>query len=534
MKNLDWLEQTATRKGLALGGGGARGCYEIGFWKAMDEQDIHFDAVAGTSIGALVGAMYVQGALLPMLDFVEHLEPVDIAEDLFAFPETLSTWIKNRKEINSFLQKYIFSRSGMNISPLKATIDSMFDFEQFAKSSTDYACMTFNLTALKPVAYTKADMNETNAKDIILASASCYPAFPVLEMNGEHYIDGGYWDNVPIDLVAQSNCTQILAIDVEGPGFVRPVDPQLDVFEIKPLLPLMNFLDFTAASGMKNLQAGYLETLKLLQKRSGAIFTFSKEQEDILEFLSAYLQFRFRLERIPVDEGWLNTIGYWAVGMSKSDLSKMLFEKSSFGLLIEALAYIVGIDAYRQWDVMEFLFALQVRLKELLLDEKEVKKMIGQIGRRNIDQTTAICFFHWMIRRFDEYGEYASLRYAAAVYPSEVILAWTWFFLEGLDPSKKDLLDQTDFETVLEEAMLTVDQANETIQEEFAQAVDEMPKESEDQESEKRKIKTGLKRKARLKKGRQKLDRLWKKTDRKEPVASKDEESEALKKKTEL
>lgn len=516
MKKPNWLEHPEARKGLALGGGGARGCYEIGFWKAMDENGIHFDAVAGTSIGALVGAMYVQGALQPMLDFVEHLEPVDIAEDLFAFPETLSKWIKNRKEISSFLQKYIFSRSGMDISPLRATIDSMFDYEKFAASSIDYGCMTFNLTERRPVAYKKAEMNEMNAKDIILASASCYPAFPVLEMNGKQYIDGGYYDNVPIDLVADENCRQILAIDVEGPGLVRPVDPSLDVFEIKPLLPLMNFLDFTAASGMKNLQAGYLETLKLLEKRAGAIYTFPKEQEEMLEFLSGYLEFRFRLEKIPVDEVWLDTIARWGVGMSKSDLSNLFFEKASFGLLTEVLAFIVGIDAYRQWDVMEFLAALTRRLHELHLNEKEVRKMLGQIARRSIDRTTAICFFHWMIRRSDDPGVYTRLQAAAAVYPSEVVLAWTWFFLEELEPLKEDLPEQEDFETALEEVMQTFEQANEEIPEKFDQAIDEIQKESKDQEPEKKIGKSVLGRKIRLGRGREKLDRLFTKTERNE------------------
>lgn len=156
MKSLDWIKQDDIRKGLALGGGGARGCYEIGFWKAINENEIYFDAVSGTSIGALVGAFYVQNRLDLMLDFVEHLEPVAIAKDLFAFPETLSTWIKNRKEIGSFLQKYIFSRSGMDISPLKTKIDSLYDHQAFKQSPIDFACMTFNITTLKPVCLSKS------------------------------------------------------------------------------------------------------------------------------------------------------------------------------------------------------------------------------------------------------------------------------------------------------------------------------------------------------------------------------------------
>ena len=48
------------KKALVLGGGGSKGAYEIGVWKALDELDQHFDIVCGTSIGAMIGVLYVQ------------------------------------------------------------------------------------------------------------------------------------------------------------------------------------------------------------------------------------------------------------------------------------------------------------------------------------------------------------------------------------------------------------------------------------------------------------------------------------------
>ena len=52
MKN--WFENPENKKmGLVLGGGGARGCYEIGAWQMLNQANIEFDCAAGTSIGAL-------------------------------------------------------------------------------------------------------------------------------------------------------------------------------------------------------------------------------------------------------------------------------------------------------------------------------------------------------------------------------------------------------------------------------------------------------------------------------------------------
>lgn len=55
--------------GLILAGGGAKGAYQIGAWKAMRELDIEFEAIAGASIGAINGAMIAQGILTMRMSF---------------------------------------------------------------------------------------------------------------------------------------------------------------------------------------------------------------------------------------------------------------------------------------------------------------------------------------------------------------------------------------------------------------------------------------------------------------------------------
>lgn len=77
------------QKGLVLGGGGAKGCYHVGAWEAFRELGIRFDAVTGTSIGALVGAFYVQQDIHPVVDFVLGMKPTEIAEELPYMPSTV-------------------------------------------------------------------------------------------------------------------------------------------------------------------------------------------------------------------------------------------------------------------------------------------------------------------------------------------------------------------------------------------------------------------------------------------------------------
>ena len=51
------------KQALVLSGGGARGAYQIGVWKALEELNIKCNIVTGASIGSINGALYTQGAL---------------------------------------------------------------------------------------------------------------------------------------------------------------------------------------------------------------------------------------------------------------------------------------------------------------------------------------------------------------------------------------------------------------------------------------------------------------------------------------
>lgn len=71
----------------------------------------------------------------------------------------------------------------------------------------------------------------------------------------------------------------------KGPGLVLPVSPSVDLFLMKPILPLENFLDFSRAACMKNLAAGELEMGKLLGLYAGHLFTFDRSSQEAIDYL---------------------------------------------------------------------------------------------------------------------------------------------------------------------------------------------------------------------------------------------------------
>lgn len=413
--------------GLVLGGGGARGCYEIGALEAFYQWNISFDCVAGTSIGALVGAMYTQHTSL--VSFVENLSPQAIASSFFDFPDSFVTVLKNRTQIREFLNTYIFSGTGMDISPLKSEIDRLFNWEEFKNSPINFACMTFNLTTLSAEAYFKSEMTEENAKDIILASASCYPAFPVLEMNGQEYIDGGYWSNLPADLAVEMGAKKILAFDVEGPGIVQPMPEGADILLVKPMLPIGNFLDFSRDNGLKTMEAGYLETLRLLGIHQGVLFSIDKGPDDNEGFMNTYLKFMFEVHNIQVSRELIEKTVQEFVGYHDSDLSKTLISRMPYAALIEAAGFLAGLDWSKSWTWHEFVQdVLKAYNTRTLLPElpkgKESVKYLQSLSRMDV-----VRLMLGLLKRNDmQPGRLEQL--IARLYPCQSLAAFSLYFLE--------------------------------------------------------------------------------------------------------
>lgn len=344
------FRDTDERLGLVLGGGGAKGCYEIGALQAFKECGIHFDCVAGTSIGAIVGSVYACGKDDNLVEFVIDLKPTDIVEDL-VIPESFSHAIKHSDSLFRVAEHYGKSK-GVDVTPLKNKLDEMFDFDAFEKSNIDYACMTYNASKIKAIPWYKGKgITRENANDVIIASASCFPAFPMQPIDGDLYIDGGYDDNLPVDLALTMNAQKILAIDVKGVGLYKPLIEQKNICYWEPLVPLGNFLDFRAKEGMRSMSLGYLETMKRLDQFPGYVYTFYPEDFrkmiDFENFMEVYTdRFNVTLTK-DVKKRFL--------GKDLPDLRSKYTRLFIYEIVLEHLAFMAHVDPSHRYRFDEFL-----------------------------------------------------------------------------------------------------------------------------------------------------------------------------------
>ena len=257
-------------KALVLSGGGAKGSYQIGVWKALRKLNKKFDIVTGTSSGALNGALITQKSYYKALNLWKKINfEMIFGEDLIEF--------KNNIELYKHYGKNFLKNGGMNVEKLELLLNNNLNKNKFYHSKINYGLVTYNLSLKKPVQLQKKDIPQDKITDYLMASATCYPAFQKKEIEGHHYIDGGYYDNLPINLAIKMGANEIIAVDLRAPGLKKdPKRKNVKITMIKPNNKLTSFLDFTNEGSKKNIKFGYNDTMKIFNKLEGKKFTFKK------------------------------------------------------------------------------------------------------------------------------------------------------------------------------------------------------------------------------------------------------------------
>lgn len=240
--------------GLVLGGGGAKGSYEIGVWKALRELEIPLIAVAGTSVGALNGAMVVQNDY----DKAYRLWTNISVEAVISMNKAITELDGKEKteEIKKLIKSAVNS-GGLDVTPLRKLLAAAVDEDKIRKSNMEFGFVSFSLTDLKPMIVFKEDIPEGMMIDYLLASAS-FPAFKPMEIDGKKFIDGAVYDNIPISLMLEKGIYNVISVDVSGIGIVKKVkEKHLNLIQIKNSENLGPILGFSVEGAKRNIEIGY-------------------------------------------------------------------------------------------------------------------------------------------------------------------------------------------------------------------------------------------------------------------------------------
>lgn len=326
----DTKSTTGEKTALVLGGGGSRGAYEIGVWKALREMGQPIHMTAGTSVGSLNAAIIAQSAELSQdhspkqaqgqsrrqthrqfhgqaknqphrradeqthrqchMQAEGHLHRQTQAETVDLYRQAVDLWeqmdnqtIFSLSEPSAQTDSVKKSKGGLD--GLRQRLETCLDEDSIRKSPLAMGLVTVEIPKLSPLYLWIEDIPRGKLMDYILASCSCFPAVGSYEIDGKKYVDGGYLDNMPVRMALERGADQIIAVDLNSFGVVRRhtmenACPGKHLTVIQSRWDLGNFLAFEQNNIKKIMRLGYLDTLKTYGAYDGMFYCFFKGECD--------------------------------------------------------------------------------------------------------------------------------------------------------------------------------------------------------------------------------------------------------------
>jgi NTE family protein len=183
------MNMTRPKVGLALGGGYARGLAHIGVLEVLEREGIPIDIVAGTSMGALVGALYTREKDAAMikrqatqLDWVSLAALID--------PAVPKSGLITGKRITKLLRRFM---GDVNFEELDIPL----------------ACVATDIISGEEIV-----IKEGSVLEAVRASISIPVIFTVVKKDGRFLVDGGLVNNVPVSVARQMGADYVIAVDV--------------------------------------------------------------------------------------------------------------------------------------------------------------------------------------------------------------------------------------------------------------------------------------------------------------------------------
>ena len=379
---------------LALSGGGTRGAYEVGAYKALLELGINIKAITGTSIGALNGAMFLSTDIFHAEDMYNDMNISNVLD--------VDSSINSNKDIfdiqNIFkIFKDYTKKKGLDNKALKEFIKKEINIEKIYKSDVDFGLVTYLKKSKKAVEIFKEDIKKEEFVDFLLAS-SCFPIYKAQKIQGEEYIDGFFHDNLPINMLIQKGYKNIIAIDLGSINASKKlIDKNAYVKVIRPSEKLGGVFEFNRERIKFNMKLRYLDTMKSFNKLRGHMYYFRPYEFN-------RLLYKFTLSEL-------------------------------YGL--EYAAEIYEIDKYNIYTCKEFLKEILKRHKkatknyEKIRDKLDFKKLIkeGKQLRKIIDKGLGLCL---MVDMLNNKPSFKNIKIVNKLFSTYILAAEAIIELEAM------------------------------------------------------------------------------------------------------
>ena len=349
-------------RAVVLGGGGSKGAYQIGVWQALRELGLDYQVVTGTSVGALNGALMAQGEFEAAYALWWEMDNARVMEGIPSAGDTLDS----RLAVYRAFVREMVTKGGLDISPLEATIRDILDEEKLRQSGVEYGIVTVDMSTLKPVELFLRDMPPGSVADYMIASASCFPAFKPRTIEKARFIDGGYYDNLPVGMATRAGVarSEIWAVDVDGIGVKRSFRPEVPLHTVRSCWDLGNFLIFEKDQCRRNIRLGYLDAMKEAGRYDGRAYAFPAGEGDVFRRARgpAMAELTRRVLE-PLEEPARAAVEALALARVRGKLRRRRLGEDLLLAAAETAGELLGLDPTRVYTMAELDDALRERVR---------------------------------------------------------------------------------------------------------------------------------------------------------------------------
>lgn len=252
--------------GLVLEGGGAKGAYQIGAWKALKEAGVKIRGVAGTSVGALNGALICMGDVERAENLwkdISYSKVMDVDDNLMSrlFDKTGMSSEMLREALRDTFK--VLGEGGADIAPLRQLIEENIDEDLIRNSPMEFYSCTYSVTDHRELNVDMKTVPEGQMQDMLIAS-SYLPVFKNEKLHGKTYLDGGVTNVLPVNVLLEQGYEDLILVRIFGVGHEKriTIPEEVHVIEIEPRINLGSVLQFDSARSRRNMRAGYFDALR--------------------------------------------------------------------------------------------------------------------------------------------------------------------------------------------------------------------------------------------------------------------------------
>ena len=271
---------------VALEGGGAKGAYEIGVWQALEEAGVKYNAVSGTSVGALNGALMVMRDLpraIRCWSDIRLSKVIDLdPEEESDFKRLVSGDVELEDFHELMAQAFELIRNrGLDVAPLRAWVREVVDVKKIKTSDVAFYISTVSITDRKGLEIHVNELPEDEICDMLLASAY-HPSFRLEKLGGKFYADGGFVDTLPLHVLVENGYKDIIAVRIPGMGIERrfKMPEDVNITTIHTYSDLGHVLNFDAEQSRRDMAIGRLDAKRVLYGLRGRQYYIDRSMSE--------------------------------------------------------------------------------------------------------------------------------------------------------------------------------------------------------------------------------------------------------------